>query len=266
MNLRVRDPLSPLTLVETRLGQMHARQRLATEREHEAKALGKGFTFLHIQSMSIKQMMIEVILRATGTYWRGHANAGKAQLRRNDVRLPRLPEAFDGFTILHLSDLHADMSASALEHVAELVLGCTDGRLSGGDLRRLQALPRGRCSFAGSVTRRRLCGAGKSRFPRHGSRPGGARHSRAAERKHRNRARRGYDLPCRGGRRAFLPHRRCREGSGAHSEGQHQDIALTYPRDLWKGSERRFRPDVERTYAWRADLPAWLVGKALETG
>ena len=63
---------------------MHARRRLAIEREHEAKALGQGFTFLHIQNMSIKQMMIEVILRATGTYWRGHANAGKVQLRRND--------------------------------------------------------------------------------------------------------------------------------------------------------------------------------------
>ena len=98
---------------------MHARQRLAIESGHEAKALGQGFAFLHMQNMSIKQMMIEVILCATGTYWWGHANAGKLQLRRNDVRLPRLPEAFDGFTILHLSDLHADMSASALERVAE---------------------------------------------------------------------------------------------------------------------------------------------------
>jgi len=123
MNLRVRDPLSPATLVEVRLGQMHTRQRLAIEREHEARASGEGFTFLHIQNMSIKQMIIEVILCATGTYWRGHANAGKVQLRRNDVRLPRLPEAFDEFTILHLSDLHADMSASAMERVAELALG-----------------------------------------------------------------------------------------------------------------------------------------------
>ena len=39
------------------------------------------------------------------------------------MRLPRLPKVFAGFTILHLSDLHADMSAPALERVAELVLG-----------------------------------------------------------------------------------------------------------------------------------------------
>ena len=37
--LRVRDLVSPLTLVETRLGPTHARRRLAIEREHEAKAL-----------------------------------------------------------------------------------------------------------------------------------------------------------------------------------------------------------------------------------
>src|SRR6202034_2198782 len=98
MNLRVCDPLSPPALVEARLGPSHARRRLAIEREHEAKALGQGFTFLHIRDMSIKQMMIEVILRATGTYWRGHANAGKLQLRRNDVGLLRLPQVFDGFT------------------------------------------------------------------------------------------------------------------------------------------------------------------------
>jgi uncharacterized protein len=122
-SLRIRDPHAALQLLEARLGRPHVQLRLGIEREHEAKALGRGLTFLHIQNMSIKQVMIEAILRATGTYWWGRANAGKVRLRRNDVRLPRLPKAFDGFTILHLSDLHADMSASALERVAELALG-----------------------------------------------------------------------------------------------------------------------------------------------
>ena len=96
MNLRVRDPFSPLALVEARLGQSHARRRLAIEREHEAKALGQGFTFLHIQYMPIKQMMIEVILRATGSYWRGHANAGKVQLRLPS-RVPHCPLAYKDY-------------------------------------------------------------------------------------------------------------------------------------------------------------------------
>jgi predicted MPP superfamily phosphohydrolase len=46
--------------------------------------------------------------------------AGQVQLRRNTVHLPNLPTSFDGFTILHLSDLHADMSGPAMQQVAEL--------------------------------------------------------------------------------------------------------------------------------------------------
>ena len=46
---------------------------------------------------------------------------GAEALKRNDVRIAHLSEAFDGFTILHLSDLHADMSAPALQRVNEMV-------------------------------------------------------------------------------------------------------------------------------------------------
>ena len=122
-SLRVLDPDAALQQLETRLGRLHARLRLGIEREHEAQAFGQGLTFLHLENMPIMQVMIEAILRATGTYRRGRANARNVQLRRNEVRLPRLPKVFAGFTILHLSDLHADMSAPALERVAELAVG-----------------------------------------------------------------------------------------------------------------------------------------------
>jgi uncharacterized protein len=125
-SLRLRDPDAALQLLMPRLGQMHAGRRLCVEREHEAKVsgqVGQGSKFLRIKNTSIMQIMIEAILYATGTYWWGRANAAKVQLRRNDVRIPRLPKVFEGFTILHLSDLHADMSAPALERVAELAVG-----------------------------------------------------------------------------------------------------------------------------------------------
>src|SRR5271165_4549352 len=67
--------------------------------------------------------MIEIALRVTGTYWLGRANAGKVQVRRNIVRFANLPSAFDGFTILHLSDLHADLSGPAMQRAAELARG-----------------------------------------------------------------------------------------------------------------------------------------------
>ena len=119
---RLLDPDEAFRRLETRLGPLHARLRLGIEREHEAQAFGQGLSFLHLENLPLIQVVIEVVLRVTGTYWWGRANAGKVQLRRNTVRLPNLPSAFDGFTILHLSDLHADISGSAMRRTAELVL------------------------------------------------------------------------------------------------------------------------------------------------
>src|SRR5271156_4026026 len=91
-SLLLRDPDAALQLLMPRLGQMHAGLRLGVEREHEAKAVGQGSKFLRIKNTSVMQIMIEAILYATGAYWWGRANAAKVQLRRNDVRIPRLPK------------------------------------------------------------------------------------------------------------------------------------------------------------------------------
>jgi uncharacterized protein len=115
MMRRLLDPDEALRRLETRLGPFHAQLRLGMEREHEAQAFGQGLNFLHLE-----KAMIEIALRVTGTYWRGRANAREVQVRRNIVRLPNLPSAFDGFTILHLSDLHADLSGPAMQRAAEL--------------------------------------------------------------------------------------------------------------------------------------------------
>jgi predicted MPP superfamily phosphohydrolase len=109
-----------LLRLEGRLGRLHVRLRLGMEREHEAQAFGQGLTFLHLENMPIMQLLIEIILRGSGTYWRGRSNAAKVIVNRNLVPLPGLPASFDGFTILHLSDLHADMSQGALLRAAEL--------------------------------------------------------------------------------------------------------------------------------------------------
>jgi predicted MPP superfamily phosphohydrolase len=120
---RLLDPDEAFHRLETRLGPLHARLRLGIEREHEAQAFGQGISFLHLENLPLIQVIIEGTLRVTGTYWWGRANAGKVQLRRNTVRLPNLPSAFDGFTILHLSDLHADLSGPAMQRAAELADG-----------------------------------------------------------------------------------------------------------------------------------------------
>jgi hypothetical protein len=58
---------------------------------------------------------------ATGLYWRARKNAEDIKIRRHDFRSPELPPSFDGLTILHLSDLHADINDGAMRRLIELL-------------------------------------------------------------------------------------------------------------------------------------------------
>ena len=108
-------------VLEGRLGRLHARQRLGMERDHEAQVFGQGLTFFHIENISGSAAAIEALLRLSGAYWRGRANAAKVELRENKIASARIPAAFDGFSILHLSDLHADMSAEAMRRASAII-------------------------------------------------------------------------------------------------------------------------------------------------
>ncbi len=112
-----------LQKLEQRLGRMHARQRLGIETEHEAQLFGQGLNFFHIENWYSVHSFIRNALRLTGLYGRGRRNAERILVRHNDVSFPTLPPLFDGFTILHLSDLHVDMNEGAMRHLIELVDG-----------------------------------------------------------------------------------------------------------------------------------------------
>jgi predicted MPP superfamily phosphohydrolase len=66
---------------------------------------------------------LRVALKATGQYQRGVRNAWDVAVREIDLQLPRLPPAFDGFTILHLSDLHLDGMPGLEDVILERVRG-----------------------------------------------------------------------------------------------------------------------------------------------
>ena len=107
--------------LDQRLGALHARQRLGIEADHEAQCFGQGLNFFHIENWYSVHSVIRNALRISGLYGRGQRNAGRVQVRRNTIRATTLPRAFDGFTILHLSDLHADMSIAAMDRLIELL-------------------------------------------------------------------------------------------------------------------------------------------------
>jgi predicted MPP superfamily phosphohydrolase len=110
-----------LRKLEARLGPVHAKQRLGIEKDHEAQVFGQGLTFFHLENWSPGRGIIRNVLRATGLYWRARRNAERIQIKHNEIQFKDLPPLFDGFTVLHISDLHVDMNPVAMKNLIRLV-------------------------------------------------------------------------------------------------------------------------------------------------
>ncbi len=109
-----------LAKLEDRLGRVHARLRLGIETDHEAQVFGQGINFFHIENLDSARSLIRAALMLSGLYWRGRRNAARVRVVHNEIAFAGLPRAFDGFTILHISDMHADISAGAMRRLIEV--------------------------------------------------------------------------------------------------------------------------------------------------
>lgn len=118
---RVRMDSDVIKQLERRLGRSHAKQRLGIETDHETRVFGGGTNFFHIENWYRAPGLIRHALKIAGLYWRGRWNAERVELRDNLISSPRLPARFDGFTILHISDMHVDMNEGAMRRLTELV-------------------------------------------------------------------------------------------------------------------------------------------------
>lgn len=95
--------------------------RLGLEKDHEAQVYGQGISYFHIENLFSFHFVIRFCLKVTGLYERGCRNAAQVQVTHNYIRSAKIPKAFDGFTILQLSDLHVDMSQGALDRLSVLL-------------------------------------------------------------------------------------------------------------------------------------------------
>ena len=110
-----------LQKLERRLGRVHARQRIGIETDHEQRVFGGGLNFFHIENWYSAPKVIRGGLTLAGLYGRARRNAERVRVRRNPIALPGLPAAFEGYTLLHLSDLHVEMNPGAMDHMKRLV-------------------------------------------------------------------------------------------------------------------------------------------------
>lgn len=91
-----------------RVGRCHLDLRLGIEHDRESWVFGQGRSFFHIENWYSIHGLIRHSLRLVGLHGRGQRNARRIQIKTNELRLNRLPTAFDGFKLLHISDLHLD--------------------------------------------------------------------------------------------------------------------------------------------------------------
>lgn len=95
--------------LERRLGPAHAQLRLGIEDNHEEHIFGPV------------RAVMQGALKMAGLYERGRRNAERIHVRHNRVRLRSLPALFDGFTILHISDMHVDLNPGVMARLIELL-------------------------------------------------------------------------------------------------------------------------------------------------
>jgi predicted MPP superfamily phosphohydrolase len=115
--------LTDLHDLAERIGASQVERRITTEDQHEAQVFGQGLLFFNVENWKLAPWLVKYALLLSGLYGRARRNAANIVVRRTNLRFKKLPPVFDGFTILHLSDLHTDISQEAMKHLISIVGG-----------------------------------------------------------------------------------------------------------------------------------------------
>jgi predicted MPP superfamily phosphohydrolase len=117
-----------LDALRGRIGHEHLHRRLALEGAQSAPPPGKRPPLL--------PRFVRTALVMSGLRARGHRNTTRFELRRRDVAVAALPAEFEGFTLLHLSDLHIDVDDAFAGHLVDFMRGVkADACVLTGDYR-----------------------------------------------------------------------------------------------------------------------------------
>jgi uncharacterized protein len=109
--------------LEARLGRVHARLRLGIEEDHAHQVFRRGGSVFHYENWYSFAGMVRNGVRLAGLFNRATTNARTLSTVHHAVVLPGLPRSFQGFRILHLSDLHIDVSEATAHAIIEAVRG-----------------------------------------------------------------------------------------------------------------------------------------------
>lgn len=111
--------------LQYRLGTEQVQERLGIEETHEIRKNHQQRKNFSKVNSRIQAWGIQFALKFTGLYGKGLNNATCVEVRHNIVRSPIIPQNFSGLSILHLSDLHVDISQSAMAVVRKVLPSLT---------------------------------------------------------------------------------------------------------------------------------------------
>jgi hypothetical protein len=103
---------------ENKMKPIHP-NRYKVEREGRLHRVRRGWLgAFHWENFDFLNPTVEFLVKAVGLFPRGYRNATDIQLEQVRLELPRLPQAFDGFRLLWISDLHIER----YDHLPQKVL------------------------------------------------------------------------------------------------------------------------------------------------
>jgi predicted MPP superfamily phosphohydrolase len=105
---------------------MRIDQRMGQELHERRRKIERGRLLEHARPVSPKMTAIKIRvirpilnlgLRLLGLYRHGYRQYHNLVVRHNTLALHNLPASFEGFTLLHLSDLHIDLDPSLVDSI-----------------------------------------------------------------------------------------------------------------------------------------------------
>ena len=110
--------------LKKRLPEAHLRNRLLRQAEHVSMRFDvHKIQLFHFywENFDLMPKALKATLRLTGQMKRATANAIRYRIQEHEIPINKLPPAFNGYRILHLSDLHIDEIADGGERLCNII-------------------------------------------------------------------------------------------------------------------------------------------------
>lgn len=107
--------------IVTRLGEDRVHRRLHLQEQLKNRKVAQGLGLFALERHFSVNACIARVISALGLRERGLRNIMNLRVEEHAVFLPGLPQAFEGFRLMQLADLHCDLSADLMQRIIEVM-------------------------------------------------------------------------------------------------------------------------------------------------